>query len=72
MTDYNDALCITRLRQERNEAETAAGVEASENRRLRKRIEELEDECIQLKQGYTAIRNDMARYQKLIEEPENE
>jgi hypothetical protein len=33
---------IERLRRERDEAETAAGVEAAENRRLRQRIEELE------------------------------
>lgn len=29
--------------------------------RLQHRIEELEDECAQLKQGYTAIRNDMGK-----------
>ena len=28
---------------------------------LRERIKELEDECVQSKQGYTAIRNDMSR-----------
>ena len=28
---------------------------------LQARVEELEDECVQLKQGYTAARNDMAR-----------
>jgi len=59
---------IERLREERNglEAQREEAIGAvkevlGELRTANERIEELEDECAQLKQGYTAIRNDMSR-----------